>query len=370
MATIFSLDSKSKFRLNRPFRQNFIMGCILFCLPGIYLALTALGAGGGKPSSQRVASLTNSILYGPYTLFGWMAGSILNFLKPKKTILIGSIGYPLYAGSLWYYDRTGHQWFPLLGGFILGFCAACIWTTSGFIQFAYAEESEKGNGSTVGALIAFGVNRDKNEVAGVSTAVWVIFLVIMGLAMVIAVFCIVDPADVRRDDGTPIAVFKQPTFKDEMRGLLQILTDKRIIMLLPAMFVAEMCLALVSSVNENPHQGHYFNLRTRSLNSLLFQFTMIPTPHARLMSHPRIPTRRLQGLAGSTLMGLTTLGTTAGLLGWLATSPSTGLDWQERGFAAGAVLHALFGGVYATFQICVQWTLGALSNEPARSRAP
>lgn len=143
MATIFSLDSKSKFRLNRPFNQNFIMGCILFCLPGIYLALTALGAGGGKPSSQRVASLTNSILYGPYTLFGWMAGSILNFLKPKKTILIGSIGYPLYAGSLWYYDRTGHQWFPLLGGFILGFCAACLWTTSGFIQFAYAEESEK-----------------------------------------------------------------------------------------------------------------------------------------------------------------------------------------------------------------------------------
>jgi hypothetical protein len=36
-------------------------------------------------------------------------------------------------------------------------------------------------GSTVGALIAFGVNKDKNEVAGVSTAVWVIFLVIMGL---------------------------------------------------------------------------------------------------------------------------------------------------------------------------------------------
>lgn len=95
---------------------------------------------------------------------------------------------------------------------------------------------------------------------------------------------------------------------------------------------------------------------------------MIPTPLALawLMSHPRIPTRRLQGLAGSTLMGLTTLGATAGLLGWLATSPSTGLDWQDRSFAAGAVLHALFGGVYATFQICVQWTLGALSNEPAR----
>lgn len=204
-------------------------------------------------------------------------------------------------------------------------------------------------------------------------------------AMVIAAFCIVDPADVRRDDGTPIAVFKQPTFKDEMRGLLQVLTDKKIIMLLPAMFVAEMCLALVSSVNGKSHPPSKKKKKTPPVNKEPTPRPLLQPPHplpqqpplpihhdptplalAWLMSHPRIPTRRLQGLAGSTLMGLTTLGATAGLLGWLATSPSTGLDWQDRGFAAGAVLHALFGGVYATFQICVQWTLGALSNEPAR----
>jgi hypothetical protein len=33
---------------------------ILFCLPGIYLALTGLGAGGGQQSSQAVASTTNA----------------------------------------------------------------------------------------------------------------------------------------------------------------------------------------------------------------------------------------------------------------------------------------------------------------------
>lgn len=52
--------TKAKLRLNRPFNQNFIMGCVLGCLPGIYLAVTGLGAGGGQPSSQHVASLTNS----------------------------------------------------------------------------------------------------------------------------------------------------------------------------------------------------------------------------------------------------------------------------------------------------------------------
>jgi hypothetical protein len=51
---------KEKLRRNSPYNQNFIMGCILACLPGIYLALTGLGAGGGNPASQHVASITNS----------------------------------------------------------------------------------------------------------------------------------------------------------------------------------------------------------------------------------------------------------------------------------------------------------------------
>ncbi|KAK5948241.1 hypothetical protein OHC33_010675, partial [Knufia fluminis] len=134
---------KGKLRLARPFNQNFVMGCILFCTPGIYLALTGLGAGGGKPSSQQVAALTNSILYGVYTVAGWCAGPVLNYLKPKYTIALGAVGYPIYVGSLWYYDRVGGEAFPLFGGALLGVCAALLWTASGFIQFAYPEEVDK-----------------------------------------------------------------------------------------------------------------------------------------------------------------------------------------------------------------------------------
>ena len=116
---------------------------ILFCTPGIYLALTGLGAGGGRPSSQSVASLTNAILYAVFTVFGWIGGSILNILKPKITIMIGVIGYPLYVGGLWYFDRVGHAWFPYFAGAVLGATAGCLWTAGGFIQFAYAQEDEK-----------------------------------------------------------------------------------------------------------------------------------------------------------------------------------------------------------------------------------
>ena len=72
----------NKWRLNGPLAQNVVMGVyvsiswqlswpalltlvvlmhrVLFCLPGIYLALTGLGAGGGGPSALQVAIETNA----------------------------------------------------------------------------------------------------------------------------------------------------------------------------------------------------------------------------------------------------------------------------------------------------------------------
>lgn len=176
---------------------------ILFCLPGIYLALTGLGAGGGRPSSQTVASTTNAVLYGLFTLFGWIGGAILNLVGPKLTMAFGALGYPLYVGGLWYFDRQGHAWFPYFAGASLGVTAGCLWTAAGFIQFAYAEEDQKALvslrfpplqeriqanfvkfitwqwvftsfGGTIGSLIAFGVNFHQTESTGVSNAVYTV----------------------------------------------------------------------------------------------------------------------------------------------------------------------------------------------------
>lgn len=73
---------------------------MLFCLPGIYLALTGLGAGGGKPLSQAVAANVNAILYGIFFLVGWFAGSIMNVIGPSVTMSLSAIGYSLYTGML------------------------------------------------------------------------------------------------------------------------------------------------------------------------------------------------------------------------------------------------------------------------------
>ena len=49
-------------------------------------------------------------------------------------------------------------------------------------------------------------------------------------------FFIVDPRDVVRDDGQHIAVFQEASVKREVLGVLCVMTDPKIIILLPAMF--------------------------------------------------------------------------------------------------------------------------------------
>ena len=104
-------------------------------------------------------------------------------------------------------------------------------------------------GSTVGALIAFGVNVKKHEATGVSTAVYIVFIVIMCCAIAMSCFIIVDPKKVVRADGRHIAVFKEPNFVEEFKGMVKVLIDPKIVILMPAMFVGEMNMALVSSIN-------------------------------------------------------------------------------------------------------------------------
>lgn len=47
----------SFFRLRNPFVQILLSSACLFCNPGLYLAVTLLGAGGGRPSSIDMANI-------------------------------------------------------------------------------------------------------------------------------------------------------------------------------------------------------------------------------------------------------------------------------------------------------------------------
>ncbi|EXJ86431.1 hypothetical protein A1O3_03382 [Capronia epimyces CBS 606.96] len=354
---------------------------MLLCLPGIYLALTGLGAGGGKPSSQAVAANVNAILYGVFFVTGWFAGSVMNLIGPNYTVFLGSIGYSLYTGGLWYFDRTGNSWLAYLGGGIEGVSAALLWASAGAIAYSYAEEKDKAlfmtiqwcmceGGSTIAALVALGINmHSSRQDAGAPTPVYIVFVVIQVFAMVLALTLLVRPAKVVRSDGTKIAIFKQPTVKSELVGILEMIKDYKFMMLLPAIFVAEMALALQSSLN-----GYYFNLRTRSLNNVMFNFIQLPASFGMtyILDNPRFGRRKTRALIGISVMSAITLAICAAEAAWLAehhlhrheAGPST--DWTDSAFAGAFVIYVIYGSVYSIYQIATQYVICALTNDPEK----
>lgn len=76
-------------------------------------------------------------------------------------------------------------------------------------------------------------------------------------AILLDLTMIIHPKDVVRDDGRHLAIFREPNLRDELLGLLAVLRDPKILILWPAMFVGEMCLALVSSINGMSKQVRY-----------------------------------------------------------------------------------------------------------------
>ncbi|EXJ86206.1 hypothetical protein A1O1_06576 [Capronia coronata CBS 617.96] len=265
-------------------------------------------------------------------------------------------------------------------GVALGVSAGCLWTGATSLAFSYADEQSKGTylavqwgltslGGTVGAAIAFGVDVDATKATGVSNAVYGTFLGIMLAACVAALFLIIDPRKVVRDDGTHIAEFEPTSIRQEISHLKAMVTDWRIYVLVPTFLASEMCLATVSSIN-----SYYFSLRARSLNNVLFQFIMIPAAFAlsSLLDMGRL-SRRKRGLIACSCVGVITMGASAGLVGWmkingldgrLSTSPD--VDWTSSRFAGATVIYLLWGIVYASYLISANWVVSSLSNDPAR----
>lgn len=189
-----------------------------------------------------------------------MGGTIVNLLRPKLSLMLGTLGYPLYVGGLWYFDKTGNRAFPLAAGAILGALSGVLWTCVGMVAYAYADENQKGLflyiqwalrslGASVGAAIALGANFHQTKPVGVSTPVYIVFIVLQIGSLLLSGLLIVDPKDVVRDDGTHLAKFRPPSFKDEIKKLRNCFTDKSILLLTPGMIVCEMPLGTLSTVN-------------------------------------------------------------------------------------------------------------------------
>lgn len=223
-------------------------------------------------------------------------------------------------------------------------------------------------GATVGASIAFGANFNATAAVGVSTGVYIAFILIQTAAIVIAAVFVVHPSKVIRDDGTNIALFPKKSLTAELKGMAVAAIDPRYLILAVPMFCCEMALGLLSSVNSRA-----FNLRTRALNNLMFNAIQmfVPPLLTKVLDSRRITSRRHRGFLGIAITGSIACGGAAGLVGWIqqngfddSAEPRV-WDWTDHSiWVPMLIIYWCFGTTYAGYQMVTEYTLGSTTNDP------
>ncbi|KAG7890329.1 hypothetical protein KL908_004166 [Ogataea polymorpha] len=374
-------EQLSPYRWNNPFLQVAWGGLITAMTSGLYVALTGIGAGGGKPESQAVSSIGVSLGDATWIFSSFAAGILMNKIRPRFTLMLGAAGFSLYVAGYWYFDVKGQKWFPITAGTLSGCVSGFLWATQNFLIACYAKENEKGTyvalnhivfvcGGVIGSMIAVCLNR--NVVEGNRGVVWELYLifVIVNVTAVVFAYFTADPDDVRRNDGSKIAVFKPPTVKQAVLNMLNAFKEVRILLMITPLFVAECLFPFFSSLN-----SHMFTTRARTLNNMFFWFAQIPGAWV----FGWLTDRKGMGRRGRGYLGLfvTFLFVNGAFIGVAAMMGTWGLekfdravplyiDWKEKKFGGLFVWYFIAGFSYSLVMSMRVWITGSFSNDPQK----
>lgn len=329
------------------------------------------GLGGGGQVDPTTADNTNVILYSVFAVFGFFAGSACNRIGIKMTISFGGFGYFLYAASFLSYNINQNKGFVYFAGALLGFCAALLWTAQGAIMTSYPPEAEKGRyiamfwvifntGAVIGSLVPLGQNIHRTTASNVTNGTYIGFMVLMFCGFLLALL-LVNSGQVIRKDGSKVIVIKNPTWKSELLGLLQTFKDYPLILLLFPMFFSSNWFY---TYQQNSVNGARFNIRTRSLNGLLYWLMQLVGAVIFGFALDYLPFRRAvrAKIAWVALLVLTMV-IYGGGYDWqkgytresVKEDPSLNWDWTHSGYAGPMFLYMFYGMFDACWQVSVYW---------------
>ena len=146
-----------------PETQLLLVSLVCFLCPGMFNALSGLGAGGG--TDPRAADDANIALYSTFAVVGFFAGTFANKLGIKISLSFGGLGYCVYCIAFLVYKHTHNYGFNVFAGFLLGCCAGILWCAQGAIMMSYPQEHQKGRfisffwivfnlGGVIGSLVS------------------------------------------------------------------------------------------------------------------------------------------------------------------------------------------------------------------------
>ncbi|XP_019195058.1 PREDICTED: UNC93-like protein 1 [Ipomoea nil] len=361
-------------RYNSPLVQVILIGLVCFCCPGMFNALSGMGAGGQV--DPTAANNANTALYTTFSVFGVLGGGIYNILGPHLTLFAGCSTYVLYAGAFLYYNHFKHQAFAIVAGAFLGIGAGLLWAAQGAIMTSYPPHDRKGTyislfwsifnmGGVVGGLIPFIMNYHRTDAVSVNDGTYIGFMIFMSIGTVLSL-AILHPSRVIRDDGSTCTNIKYSSVRVESREILKLFLNWKMLLLVPASWGSNFFYSYqFTNVN-----AALFNVRTRGFNNVFYWGAqMVGSVFIGFIMDFSFKSRRTRGLVGITVVAI--LGTAiwaGGLASQVKYSrddmPDNKLDFKDGSdFAGRFVLYFSYGLLDAMFQSMVYWVIGALADD-------
>ncbi|KAI0913601.1 MFS general substrate transporter [Ustulina deusta] len=361
-----------------PKAQLLMVSVVCFLCPGLYNALGGLG-GGGQLNS-RVQANASTATYAVFAVVGFFSGSFANKLGIKITLSLGGFGYSLYSASFLCYNHTKNEGFVTFAGALLGVCAGLLWTAQGAIMMAYPLEKSKGRyissfwvifnaGGVIGALIVLAQNLN-NSTGTVTDGTYAAFIVLMFLGAILALL-LVNADTVVREDGSKVIVMKEPTWQSEFYGLWECIRLSPWVVLLFPMFFAS---NIFYTYQQNGVNAAHFNLRARSLNSLLYWLAQIlgALVYGTALDFSKVR-RSVRAKGALVALFVLTFAIWGGGYAFEKKQPPRSvttnpdyepykIDFTDPGYIGPAFLYIFYGFYDACWQTSIYWWMGALSN--------
>ncbi|CAH6719273.1 putative notoamide biosynthesis cluster protein O' [[Candida] jaroonii] len=253
--------------------QAFLAGIISFTQPGIWTALSNLGAGG--LSSVTTAYIATSVSYGLMVVLSAPTAYLMNRFGIRFVVFVGCFGYIFYSAGLYLNSKTGAQWLIILGGFLCGVSSAPLWQAEALIALNYPEKHRRGLfigiwqalnklGSIIAGIIVTILNVNSDKSGKVSLNTYVVLIAIQATGPFLA-YLVAPPEKVIRTDGTKVHDNRtNDTFMQSLKKFWNILTRKEILILAPLMLTNSWYKTW-----QGNYMVHNFSVRARSLNVLL-----------------------------------------------------------------------------------------------------
>ncbi|KAF2017507.1 MFS general substrate transporter [Aaosphaeria arxii CBS 175.79] len=353
------------------FFQATVVGLCAFAAPGLWNAMSSVGAGGQQTPYLVMAG--NAVLFSLMT-FTCLTGSVLaNQIGLKYLMILGTTGYVLYSAALYQNNRYGTVWFIYVGSAACGITAGWFWAAEGAIMLSYPPPESRGkylaywlayrnSGAILGGAINLGFNASGKRLGKLDWRTYIVFVVLQCLGPAVAML-LSPPEKVQRRNGTKVKLLPHVPAGEEIRETLKLMLRKEFFLLVPYFLYVTWSLPYIGS-----YMTTYFSVRSRALASLVTALAQVLATGimGTFLDWKRLSLNK-RAIFG--FLGMMTI--SCGTWVWALVIQhkyqlnKPALDWADSAFGEGWALYVFQQVEFALTYNYGYWVLGFLAKRPA-----